>query len=479
MAKCDLSIEMADGDRVFRGGEHVRGTVIVRPDGDFNCKGLEISTRWETQGRGNVASGVVDSIVAFQGEWQAGQTYRYDFDLTSGTWPPTYHGQFLTVQHVVRATAKLPWKFDPTVAHPFRVYVTTAPESGAPEIAKKSAGPIATVLLTIFLVVFALVFLLNPFFWCIGIAFAAFGGGWWFIRKVLPSRRLGPVEFRVDTPRLSPGETVRGELVVKPKKNIPLNGIEINLNAKEVCISGSGTNRTTHTETVHSERIPVMAAGELQAGQEYRFPIEATLPMRPIYSIDLSDNDIVWTVDVRIDIPRWPDWVSEQKIMVIPPSQPAAAAALLPGISEHDLAGEAFEDHAAPISETSKPLQQPVSEAADVSFSETANLIWANREQPEMIDQLVEAVQGLAMHVDVKIDRRSLYAEADESSFADRDGTIFLASYADPPLPITLYVPGLSLSQIAHIERQKSWTGAAQIVGYDREQRRLLVKAEG
>ncbi|WP_164104006.1 sporulation protein [Candidatus Laterigemmans baculatus] len=478
MAKCDLSIEMADGDRIVRGGERVRGTVVVRPDGDFNCKGLQISTRWETHGRGNIDSGEVDSVTAFEGEWRAGETYRYEFDLASGTWPPTYHGSFLTVEHVVRATAKLPWKFDPTVAHPFRVYVTSAPESGAPEVKAKSNGPIATFLITLFLIVFGLVFLLNPFFWCFGAVVAVFSGGWWFFRKVLPKRRLGPVEFRLDTPRLSPGETVRAELVVKPKKNITLNGITMHLHAKEVCVSGSGTNRTTHAETVHEERISVMAAGELQADKEHRFPIEATLPMRPIYSIDLSDNDIEWTAKLRIDIPRWPDWVEEQKIKVVPPTQPAAAAALLPGARDAELGNDAFAGLGEQGSNPSTPLPQDSPEPAGVSFEETVNLVWANREQFEMIDQVVEAVQGLVMNVSVDIERRSLYADSDEPSFADREGTNFLATYPDPPQPIMLHIRGLSLSQVADIERQKRWSGPAQIVGYDRDERRLLVKSE-
>lgn len=479
MATCDLSIELADGDGVIRGGDRVRGTVIVRPDGDFNCKGLDISTRWETHGRGNVASGDIETVVAFQGQWLAGQTYRYDFDLASGTWPPTYHGESLTVEHVVRATARLPWKFDPTVAHPFRMYVTSAPESGAPEAKMEPPGLITKGIVTVFVGIIALVFLLNPFFWCFGAVLALLAGGWWFFRKVLPNRRLGPVEFRVDTPRLTPGETLRAELVLNPQKNLTLNGIDLNLNAKEVCISGSGTNRSTHTATVYEERFSVMAAGELQGGKEYRFPIEAALPMRPIYSMDLADNDIVWSANLRIDIPRWPDWVSQKKIVVVPPSQPAAAAALLPGISESDLTVKAFDDRSDRETHPVHPPQQALSEEAGVSFQETAHLIWDNRDQPEMIDQLVEAVQGLAMNVTVKIDRRSLYTEADEPSFSDRQGTIFLANCIDPPLPIMLYIPGPASSQIAEIERQRSWTGAAQIVGYDREQRRLLVKAEG
>lgn len=482
MANCHLSIELAEADQPIRGGEPVRGTVVVKTDANLNCKGLEVATRWETHGRGNVASGDVERTTVFQGEWLAGQTYRYDFELRSGTWPPTYHGDYLSVDHVVRATAKLPWKIDPTTAHPFRVYVTEAPASGAPPVVASSPGLLGKLgkgLLILLVGVFALIFLLNPFFWCLGALFALGSGVWWFIRKWMPARKLGNVEFRVENPRLSPGEALRAELVLSPKRDVTLNGISLALAAKEVCCSGSGSNRSTHTQVVYESETPVMASGTLAGDQVHRFPITVPLPMRPIYSIDLNDNDITWTADLRIDIPSWPDWVSQEALSVVPPSQPSAAAALLLGANAAEGAPTELQsflagaDGSSGATEASAGMLEPPA----VGFDETARLIWQNREQPETVDQLVEAVQGLAMDVSLRIERRSYYGDASDAPFTDPRDTIFLASHGDPPLPVKLYLPGGSTAEIADIERQARWSGPAEVVGFDHANDRLLIKA--
>lgn len=485
MANCHLSIELAEADQPIRGGDPVRGTVVVEPDGNLNCNGLEVATRWETHGRGNIASGDVEKTVLFQGEWQAGQTYRYDFELRSGTWPPTYHGDFLNVEHVVRATAKLPWKFDPTTAHPFRVYVAEAPASGAPPVVVPSPGFLAKLgkgIVIVLVSIFALVFLLNPFFWCLGAVFALGGGGWWFIRKWMPARKLGNVEFRLENPRLAPGELLRGELVLSPKRDVTINGITLAIAAKEVCTSGSGSSRSTHTQAVFERQMPVMAPGTLAGDQVHRIPIAVPLPMRPIYSLDLDDNDIVWTADLRIDIPNWPDWVSQEKLSVVPPSQPAAAAALLLGAAAAEGAAAELPPSAAGAIGTAEEgvatRGQPApAEAPAVSFDETARLLWQNREQPETVSQLVEAVQGLAMDVSLRIERRSFYGDASDVPFVDARDAIFLASYGDPPLPVKLYLPSGSTAEIADIERQGRWSGRAEVVGFDAANDRLLIKA--
>lgn len=482
MAKCHLSIELAEADRPVRGGEPIRGTVVVQPESDISCTGLEVATRWETHGRGNVASGDVEKATLFQGEWQSGQTYRYGFELQSGTWPPTYHGDHLSVEHVVRATAKLPWKFDPTATHPFRLYVTEAPASGAPPAKEASSGAIGKLMKGVGILVvgiFALVFLLNPFFWCLGALFAIGGGAWWFVRKWMPARKLGDVEFRLETSRLSPGELLRAELVLSPKRDVAINGITLTLAAKEVCTSGSGSNRSTHTAVAFESQSPVMGPGKLAGAQTHRFPITIPLPMRPIYSLDLDDNDVVWTADLRIDIPRWPDWVSQEKLSIVPPSQPAAAEALLLGTTTAGAEPVESAPYAPDLQEgIDHPSRQlPSSEAAVVSFEETARLVWQNREQPEMVGHLVEAVQGLPMDVSLRIERRSFYGDASDEPFVDPRDTIFFASYGAPPLPIKLYLTNGSTAEIADIERQGKWTGRVQVVGFDASNHRLLVKS--
>ena len=106
MAKCDLSIELDEPNRVYRGGEKVEGTVHVKVDSAVKCSGLVLSTGWKTHGRGNVTTGDVHDTTVFSGQWTEGAKYEYRFSLPAGDWPPTYHGRFLSIDHYVEAKCK-------------------------------------------------------------------------------------------------------------------------------------------------------------------------------------------------------------------------------------------------------------------------------------------------------------------------------------------------------------------------------------
>ena len=112
MAKCDLAIELEDPERIYRGGDQIRGTVVVWTDKAVNCSDLVVEANWETHGRGNVTKGEPNRESVFRGEWQPGE-HRYDFQVELARWPPTYHGNYLNVDHYIRARAKIPWSFDP------------------------------------------------------------------------------------------------------------------------------------------------------------------------------------------------------------------------------------------------------------------------------------------------------------------------------------------------------------------------------
>ncbi len=88
---------------------------------------------------------------------------------------------------------------------------------------------------------FRLIFLLFPL---IGLVY-------WFFRKFLPRWILGEVvaEFPV-TSQSVPVKPVQGELTIEPKKGVSINGIALLFQAREQCVSGSGSNRTTHKHVI-------------------------------------------------------------------------------------------------------------------------------------------------------------------------------------------------------------------------------------
>ena len=333
MAKCDLSIKLDQPDALHEGGGTVTGVVRVVADADVKCTGLEVQTGWRTHGRGNVASGTAGATTLFSGEWKAGETSEYRFELPDRTLAADLSRSLLERRSLRRCSRKIPWGFDPKASVPFmmRPYRGRSGEARQGRDADERRGGSHRRIhhgrfsdrLSVGLAVagpFSLIFLLFPL---IGFVF-------WFIRKFLPRWMLGEVSaFPVET--ISPGESVQGELTIEPKKSVSINGITLLFQAREQCVSGSGSNRTTHKHSFFEQTEVLQDATTLAAGVKHRFPISLELPSDAPYSLDLDDNKLIWSATLRVDIPRWPDWVSEIPLTVAPggksASEPPPAAA--------------------------------------------------------------------------------------------------------------------------------------------------------
>lgn len=458
MAKCDLSIELDDPKRLHPGGGKITGVLRVDADKDVNCKGLEIKSLWKTHGRGNVASGVAETQTLFAGQWRAGQQEEYRFELDIADWPPSYHGSYLNVDHYVEARAKIPWGFDPKASEPFLMRPTCGPEgaavkNSATELGKTAGCIIGLVIMCIFsgiavamfqsMGIFALLFVIVP---------GMIGGTIWFLKVFLPKWALGEVTCELNGDVFSPGENVTGELCIRPKKDVSINGVSMIFRAAEVCISGSGSNQTTHTNVFIENDETLQDSTVLKAGTENRFPISIAVPADAPYSLTLSDNKITWTTNLRVDIPRWPDWTKDLAISVVP-------------------SGEPFTEPPEPAEE-----QQNIQEPAAITFAETATHLWAVRDDVEQVDGLVDAVTGLTMDVEAHVERRLLYS-GDEDPHVYKDGYAVWARHTDPPLPLVLYVPRELADDFEQAGRDK-WMGRGTIVGWDHEHRRLQIKLE-
>lgn len=464
MAKCDLSIVLDDPQEVHSGGSKIGGVVRVHVDADVECKGLEVKSVWRTHGRGNVATGTAGTMTLFQGQWRAGENHEYRFELPIAHWPPTYHGYYLSIDHSVDARAKIPWAFDPKASEPFPVVAACGPEDAQIEKnvteIKGVVGCILTAVFLAFVVGFCVMFAAAGPFSLFLLIIPAIGGIWWFFRVFLPKYLLGNVECNFDVDQVSPGGKVHGELVIRPRKNVSINEINLHFRAREQCVSGSGSNRTTHTHVFFDKVETVQPATTLTAGQERRFPIELAFPPDAAYSIELNDNKVIWSTTLRVDIPRWPDWVKEIPLTVVPTGGPS--------------------DRREPIETSSVPRDNSsaaVSEAgASITFHETANHIWSVRDERDQVEVLVEAVAGLTFDLKAEIERRLLYAGEDDPHVYE-DGYAVWAHYPDPELPLVLYVPHELADEFEQLGRD-TWRGRGTIVGWDASHGRLQIKLE-
>lgn len=461
MAKCDLTIELDDPEAVHLGGGTITGVVRVNVDANVKCNGLVVTSGWTTHGRGNVASGEVAVETLFQGEWQAGQTEEYRFELPIDDWPPSYHGHYLNIDHYVGASVNIPWAFDPKTSQQFLMQ----PTCGADGIVNHSVVAQASAALKIIGIVMLIGSLLFAgmvisqvgAFGLLFLLFPMAGMLFWFIRVFLPKYLLGDVQCQFSSEQASPGESVTGELIIQPRRSVSINAITMNFEACEECVSGSGSNRKTHKKMFFEKLETLQEATTLTPAKEHRFPFSIELPEDSPYSIDLADNDLIWKATLRVDIPRWPDWVKTIPLQVVPSGKKS-----LPKTAQQ-----------RPNSDAT--AQEEVASApSGITFTETAKHLLSVQGDREQLAVLVEAVSGLTFDIEVIVERRLLYSGSDDPHVY-KDGYAVWAHCTDPELPMVLYVPHQLADEFEHMGNDVC-RGRGTIVGWDSLHERLQVK---
>lgn len=478
MAKCDLSVELDEPNRVYHEGEKVQGVVHVKVDSTVKCTGLVLSTGWKTHGRGNVTGGFAEETTVFSGQWTQGTKYEYRFSMSASDWPQTYHGQFLSIDHYVEAKAKIPWSFDPKAAAPFMVRVTQLPTWHAEELSqnlKKSKKP-----QTIGLLLVAVFFVPQLLFtgW-IGAGLLVFVGlaatVYWLKQKFLPRYLLGTPNVYVPEDSLVPGSKLVGEFITQTRKTVVTNAITVALRGTEVCVSGSGSNRTTHRNVIFEQIEQLQSNTTLQAGNENRCPFAFQLPEDAALSVNLKENSLIWSIEVEVDIPRWPDWRKNKSIYIVPADEKRLG-------SGSDQSGAGVMMASAPLAREKSQADDSATEnsksaiAEGVTFVETVAQIWAVRDDPDQLEMVVDAVTELSFTIEAQVERRLLYA-GDEDPHVYKDGYAVWARYPAPRLPLVLYVPHDLGDEFEQLGRGV-WTGSGVVVGWDSLHGRLQIKLD-
>ena len=477
MAKCDLVVELDEPDRVYHSEETVQGKVHVDVDSDVKCSGLVISCGWKTHGRGNVAMGKADEETVFSGVWTGGNTYQYRFSLPAASWPPTYHGKMLSIDHYIEARAKIPWAFDPKAATPFMVEANRVPDvvaSATRHAHAKTRIPKFAGGLIIAVFVGAQLFFMGAIGVAIMLLISTVAFTLWFIRRFLPRYLLGQPDAFLESDTLTRGSEVAGEFVTTTRKTVNITAIRAVLRATEVCISGHGSNKKTHRKVVYESKQELQPNVTLQAGQESRCPFSFQLPEDAACSVSLDDNSLIWTVDLRVDIPRWPDWTKSIPLFIVPADFRNGGVQLASGsgsMSSVHHEGSTTDDETVVNQEKSE-----TAELGELTFAETVDQLWAVRSDRDQVEMVVEAVIGISFEITAKIERRLLYA-GDQDPHVHADGYAVWAIYPNPGLPLVLYVPHELGDEFEQIGRGV-WTGKGVVVGWDSLHGRLQIKLD-
>jgi Arrestin (or S-antigen), C-terminal domain len=351
MSKCDLRIHLSKPDRTYAPGERIRGHVSVSADTAVRTKGLSVSLGWRTHGRGNKAEGPESKVQLYSGEWAAGEQSSYAFELVAPSGPASYHGTIVNVDHYLTARADLPWALDPKA----ETEILLVPPRGCPDYdfgpayqapAVALRGESTSVWLGTLLVggcfglpglaimaagvamgvswlrgtsgsggAYPALFLL-PF----GAVFAVVGFGIAALlqKRNMARRKLGDPLVNVEPSLARPGDRVSVQVTVQPRASVQLNGATAVFKGVEQAVSGSGSNRTTHTHELLQREVPLGAPPQLESGQMASFRASLELPKDAPYSFAATSNYVKWTVEIKFGIDGWPDWEREFPISVRP-----------------------------------------------------------------------------------------------------------------------------------------------------------------
>jgi hypothetical protein len=350
MSKCDVEIQLARHELTYRPGERVRGTVRVTANADVECRALTVSLLWRTHGRGNRREGTSAHAVLFQGKLGAGEQQSYTFDLVMPAGPATYHGTYLNVDHYVVARVDLPWALDPKAEielllppTPGPAY-TFGPEYKPPAAELRAdesstfgasclmAGCFGLPGLGIMALGFAIALSVvkpddgsrwGPVFFTLpfgGIfALVGFGGAFLMYKKRVAQRRLGTPTLSVSPNPAKPGDSIRVNILCQPRSTLTLTEGKVVLKGVERVVSGSGSNRTTHTHEVHrSERSLNLQGRTVEASQPLSLQATVEVPRDAALTFVADDNALKWTITTTIGIDGWPDWEHEYPLTVGP-----------------------------------------------------------------------------------------------------------------------------------------------------------------
>ncbi len=331
MSKCDLGIVFDRPDRRYRAGEEVTGTVHVQVNQDVECNGVLLERFWQTHGRGNTATGPKQTDILEKGPLRAGQVLSFPFRFTAADGPPTYHGRYLNVDHYVHLRVDVPWAIDPKLKEEYILLPGPRPYGNMPSLAggafagKKSLGAVG-VPIGVGLLVFGAFFFIpfGLFLIPAGLIVLFFA-----LRKTLAEKRIGQVSFTCGSAKVAPGSDLPARLYFVPRKSSHLNRITAKLVGRERCVSGSGTNRTTHTHKFHERTVSLLSECDVTPGSPIDLKATVPIPQTDAFSFHATDNALEWELEVCVDIPLWPDWVEKRPLIVRPRLEPEIVEAVV------------------------------------------------------------------------------------------------------------------------------------------------------
>jgi hypothetical protein len=337
MSKCDVRIVFDREDRTYRGGEEVSGTVVLTIRESFRCKGVTLTSFWRTHGTADRDTGPERKQSLLEAtDLEPGEDLELPFTISAELWPPTYRGKTINLDHYLLARVDVPWAKDLTVEEDYLVVPGDEPEAipdlkGVPESfetdGRSTGADIARRLI-------GWGFTLSCLGWTgwsiagkapgVPIVVAIISGVIGLIALVvmvhgiLIRRRYGAVEVRVSPCRIAPGGELAVELRFQPRGSFTINSVSATLLAQESATYTVGTNTST-TKTPASETKVLKHEGHYTSdGETLELVDTLRVPEYPLHSFATKRSTLSWSLELRIDVPGYPDWTQSIPLLCLP-----------------------------------------------------------------------------------------------------------------------------------------------------------------
>ncbi len=324
-----VEVVLEGGRTVARGGELLRGEVLVVLEQPTKCRELKIELVCATTGRGRAEAVRLEDEVLFKGDLEAGE-HRFPFSRRLPRGPFTYEGKNVSVGWVLEAWADMPWaSFESRCVMPLEVVPSKEIEPGTStpmlrpealmEQRETSVQSLWFVAMTFGLaaVIAGMAFVGDMWgMWVVaglvgvlGLAFAAFSA---FL--MLAEWRLGDVAFEFEAQEVSPGDAVAMSFEFEPRMRTRVKGVSMTLAGQETTIRGSGKHTKVYTHAVGGASYELMGARDVGAGEQVRVEHVFTVPegLPPSFAFDVSH--LSWKIRYTIDVAWWPDWRGERSM---------------------------------------------------------------------------------------------------------------------------------------------------------------------
>lgn len=348
-------------DRLYRFGDVISGTVILKPEYNWTYSEIWITYRWRTHGRGNRDEGKAEelTLAAEETTLRAGECREFCFRFAAPNGPVTYHGHLLNVDWYLTAQARtgpavhfkseqdfLLQAGDPTGAivlgakeiprKDLPARSTGAPPPSNDLLAVKAVGhetpglwsKVGNVLFYLLLALFiyisgglltetldlipVLAFVI-PFVILILLAAAA-----WLLFRYAYRRKLKLGEVWVRPASVYRGSEVYCHVDFVAKREVHLRSIMASISVRERISRTAGTSTVTETHVLDEKSYTRPFNEDLSEGRWIAF--DCTLPVGPDApsSFSSTNNALEWIVTMKAELKGWPAWQKTFPITVLP-----------------------------------------------------------------------------------------------------------------------------------------------------------------